>query len=259
MPALLLLLIAVTGLLGGCATAPPRAYDAPVNLADFARELKVPDEGYLLFARATEGRFPCTLAVSKLTTRQDPFGCGVMIYECGLEPAEQARWTTTFRGSNQVRDLVFLTPITLQPAEADRSARCVTADRLGAPLLLEYVANQLGPNSAELTGIIYDTATCEVLATLNVYRVQTDAKGIEQPPGVIAEERAVADARPFDAFHQAREVFHQAARAAVQELVALDNRPERKEQHRWGVRLPRSYDSYRTAIDRAPALTEASE
>lgn len=259
MPAILVLLIAVTGLLGGCATTPPRAYDAPVNLADFARELKVPDEGYLLFASETEGRFPCTLAVSKLTTRQDPFGCGVMIHECGLEPAEQARWTTTFRGSSQIRDLVFLTPITLQPGEADRSARCVTADRLGAPLLLEYVANQLGPNSAELTGIIYDTATCDVLATLNVYRVQTDAAGIEQPPGVIAEEREVTDARPFDAFHQAREAFHQAARAAVVELIALDSRPERKQGHRWGVRLPRSYDAYRSALDQAPALTEPTE
>jgi hypothetical protein len=225
--------------LTGCATTEkPVAYDPPLVVEDFAANYDFPEEGFRLLADASTGRFATALAISRYSTRQDPFGCDVMVHECGLSPREQAYWVSTFRGAQKVRSLVFLSPTTLQVAAPGKSARCITADALGAKLLLEYVPTRLGPNSAEIMGVIYDAKTAEPVATLRASRVIVGTAGYEVPPGELADEQDADDVRPYDAYYQASRAFEQSAYDAVAQLIQLDEPLPQKERHRWGVRMP---------------------
>jgi len=219
--------LAITTMLSGCATRRSQGYEPRLDLSLLAPGLAAPDNAFTLLAEVhTEGRFACPLAVAKFGWAGDE-SAPALVFQT-LSPEEEARWTEQVRGVAALRDLIFLRPLTVRPEEPTVANLCATAQRLGAPLLLVYAPNVFGPNSAQVFGVLYDTASCHALATLHVSRALRDEEGNEVSP---AEKRG--DHRDIDAPYQAQRAFEAQTVACLRELIHRDVPPATTQPHHW--------------------------
>lgn len=214
----------------------PVIYAPPINQTDFASDVALPPAGFaLLTERATEGRFACTIAVAKLTAKQNGYAAETHLAE--LTPAEQAYWVETFRGEPWVRDLQFVEPVSLRtPREGDPDPLCLTARDLGATLLLKYLPARIGPNSAEAAGVLYSVAACRPVAVLYESGEVRSAEGLELTPDeILAEMDDETDSRPYSAFYQTTRRFEMVTKACVRQLIQRDAPMPTTQPHRWHV------------------------
>jgi hypothetical protein len=223
-----ILALAASGLLAaGCAekSQPGLSYEPPITIEHLAAGLTAPDQGFtLLTDRHTEGRFACPLAVAKFTPREMPGGCELVLV--ALPSSEQAYWTEQMRGVTAVRDLIFLRPIATRPEGQGLTALCQTAKRLGAPLLLVYAPNGLGPNSAQVFGVLYESETQTVLATMRASSTMLNEEGEEVSP-----DQRRGDHRSTDARYQAQRQFEGYALACLRELIRQDGQLATTQPH----------------------------
>ena len=211
----------------GCHGRPPAVYEPPLDLARLAPGLQPPDNSYCLLADVhTAGRFACPLAIAEFRP-QGPENDQQLVLQNPL-PAEEACWTEQVRGVNAIRDVIFLRPLNVRPEEASTALLCAGAQRLGAPLLLVYVPNRVGPNSAQVLGVMYDTASAQPLATLHASSTILNEKGRE-----VATDRQRGDHRRTDAQYQAQRAFEGHALACLREMIHLDSSPPTTQPHRW--------------------------
>lgn len=207
------------------AMLPP--YEPPITMADIAPGLAAPDNSYqLLVDERSVGRFACPLAVAKLMPCDGDHDAELRFVE--MKPAEQAYWTTRMRGVSAVSDVLFLRPKAVKPFEPDLVSMCNSAIRMDAPLLLIYASNGLGPNSAQVMGVLYDTNTCKPLGTLHAASRFYNDKQLEVSPYL--EE---GDLRDVDARYQAQRDFERHALALLRELIERDVPPATTQPHRW--------------------------
>ncbi|MBN2446006.1 MAG: hypothetical protein JXO22_04740 [Phycisphaerae bacterium] len=231
--------IAVLALTAGCSRQrdTPAVYAPRVEVTDFAQPMEMPTNGYrLLGERATTGRFTCSIAVAKLVATGDESGDPVRLAD--FEPAEQGYWTEALRGLVGVRDLNYLSPVLFRGKQQPLEDLCATAGDLGAELLLAYVPGRVGPNSAELLGVIYDVANVEPIAALHAERTILNEEGVETTPDEICDEADEEDSRPYDAYYQAGREFEQSTVACLRALMQLDTPSKSTEPHRWSVPSP---------------------
>lgn len=223
-PALVVLLVA-----SNC-RRPPEAvvrYEPPLRLDDLEAGLAYQPNGFRLLTDApTDGRFPCPLAIAKFTPRESD--SGGELHFAALAPLEQALWTEHLRGVNAVRDVIFLRPLSTRPEGQSLAALCAAAARLGAPLLLVYTPNGLGPNSAQVLGVLYDTNRQHPLATLHAEATILNALSLEVSP-----YQEAGDQRDQDARYQVQRQFEQHTRECLRELIRLDTPPPTTQPHKW--------------------------
>jgi hypothetical protein len=213
--------------LTGCQHAGPVAYQPPIRIDALSAGLDAPDNAYrLLTAEQTEGRFACGLAIARLGLRQEgPDGPPQVVT---MQPREQAFWGETFLGVRTIRDLSFLSPISLRPEQEGIAGLCVAARRSGATLLLVHWPNVLGTNSSEVLGVLYDVGTHTPLATLHASARCTNSDGVEESP-----DDEIGDHREADAGFQAVRAFQQRTRTCLIELAELDAPVPTPQPHEW--------------------------
>jgi hypothetical protein len=216
------------GCLTGCSLSDPVVvYEPPITLEDLVPGLSAPDNNYKLLADGTtSGRFACALAVAKFVPHENDHGLELSFE--ATRPNEQAYWTQQMRGVSDVREVAFLSPLTLRPDPPTIPNLCAAAEALDAALLLVYAPNGLGANSAQVVGAIYDVRSCEVIATLHASAQFFNEEGLEVSPNT-----RKTDQRDIDARFQAQRAFEGQALACMRELIQIDHMPPTTQPHRW--------------------------
>jgi len=214
-------------LLAGCAEHKPIACEPRLALKDLAADLPAPTNAFkLLAAEHTVGRFACAIAIAKFAPPENADNPPLALVE--PRPAEQAFWSEQMRGARAIREVIFLNPRGQKPEPPDTENLCATAERLGAPLLLVYTPNGLGPNSAQVLGVLYDVALRRPLATFHASAEFLNKDGEEVSPN---EKRG--DHRDRDARYQAQRSFEQHVLACLRELMHADSPPTTTQPHNW--------------------------
>ncbi len=220
-------LVLTCALLAGCADRPAVVYEPPIEMDDVAAGLAAPDNGFALVADdQSHGRFACALAVARLMP-QDANGHFEMVLE-DMRPAEESHWAERMRGVASIRELVFLNRRSIRPFPPTVERLCQTALDLRARLLLVYAPNGLGPNSAQVFGVLYDARFCKPLATLHASSLLLNEDGEEVS---VAHEKG--DWRECDARYQAQRNFEAYALDCLRALIELDEAPPTTQPHRW--------------------------
>ncbi len=214
-------------LLGGCARHTPVTCEPRLLLKDLATDLPTPANTFVMLSEErTVGRFACALAIAKFAPPPDASPAPLVLVE--PRPAEQAFWGEQMRGVSAIREVLFLTPRGQKPEPPDTENLCATAARINAPLLLVYAPNGLGPNSAQVLGVLYDVTQRRPLATLHASAEFRDREGAETSP-----DRLRGDHRDRDARFQAQRAFEQHVLACLRELIHADAPPTTTQPHKW--------------------------
>jgi hypothetical protein len=212
----------------GCHERRHVAYPPPLTMDELAAGLLTPDSDFaLLTDQPTSGRFGCPLAIAKLAAGDAAGSAGPLVL-AELRDNEQAYWTEQMRGVAAIQKLVFLRPRSIRPEEQSLATLCDTAGRLGAPLLLLYAPRQLGPNSAQVLGALYDAQSRQALATVRSSAQLFDEDGQESSPN---DSRG--DRRAQDAGYQAQRKFESYTLACLRELIHRDQAPASTQPHKW--------------------------
>jgi hypothetical protein len=226
--------------LAGCATPPAPTYAPRVEVTALAAEAQLPSAGFALMSETpTQGRFACTLAVAKLVAQDADDKVNLRVDD--LTPPEQAYWVESLRGVVEARDLIFLSPLTVRPDEERTPALCRAAREQGAALVLAYVPGQVGANSAQLLGVVYNTQSAAPLAVLHEEQTLLNAKGVEVTPDELAHA-AKGARRDHDAYYQASRRFEHGAADSVRALVRLDQPPPSTQPSHWTPMLRHERD-----------------
>jgi hypothetical protein len=212
--------------LGGCHERKQVVY-VPLDMSQLAAGLPAGDDDFvLLIDQPTRGRFGCPLAIAKLTAGGGETADPLVLTD--LHSNEQAYWAEQMRGVAAIQKLVFLRPRSIRPEEQSIATLCETAGRLGAPLLLLYAPRQVGPNSAQVLGALYDTSSQQALATVHSAVHLLDEEGEEVSP-----DDEPGDHRDQDAGYQAQRKFESHTLACLRELIHRDRRPATTQPHKW--------------------------
>lgn len=220
-----LTLLGVTLALIGCAAPPPTVYQRQIQIRDLAADVSPVDNTFQIIApEQTVGRFACSLAIAKLV----PTGPAGEMKLVQLTPAEEAYWTDTVHGVVAVRDLQFLTPISVRPEEPGTDTLCAAARDRAASLLLLYAPNRYGPNSAQVFGVLYDTQACQPVATLHA-----SARFLNEEGEEAALDGEPGDHRDADACFQAARTHERHLRECLAALIHDDSPALPTKPHRW--------------------------
>lgn len=226
-----LLIVAASGL-PSCADKPHMVYEPPIMIEDLVPGVTVPENTYaLLTDDRSAGRFACALAIAKFAPRENGDGAYHLEFEA-TRPSEQAYWVQQFRGVSAVQGLTFLSPLSVRPEGPTLENLCATALRLGAPLLLVYAPNGLGPNSAQVLGVLLDARTGRPLGTMHAASQFLNYEGIEESVEDLPGDRRIVDAR-----YQAQRSFEEHVLACVRNLIHTDGPPPTTQPHEWQKEL----------------------
>jgi len=208
----------------GCAPQ-PGTYERRIQMRELAADVAPVDNGYhTLVQEKTEGRFACSLAIAKLAPGDEAGAINLV----ELTPAEEAYWTNAVCGVSEVRDLQFLSPISVRPDEPRTETLLGAAAAREASLLLLYAPNRYGPNSAQVLGVLYDVRTGQPIASLHASASFADEEGKE-----VAPDQMLGDHRETDACYQASRAYEQYLLGCLGELIHNDSPPPATQPHRW--------------------------
>jgi hypothetical protein len=217
----------VLTLLSACHRQEEVRYEPPLRMTDLAAGVTAPEDGYALLTDAhTVGRFTCPLAVAKLAPQEDMDDSVLRL--TAMRPAEEACWTDVLRGVDAIRFVLFMRPTTVAPKPGDLPTLCRVAHEMGAPLLVVYAPNGLGPNSAQVLGVLYDTAEQWPIATFRAAEQYFNDDGEEESPN-----DETGDLRSIDARYQAQRAFERYVRDCLRDLIERDEPPATTQPHRW--------------------------
>ena len=226
-PIMRVVLLSAALLLGACHSRHAVRSERPIRMDDLAPGLSAPEDSFALLTDShTTGRFACPVAVAKFVPPDADSAAGLSLVS--LPPNEQAYWTEQMRGVAAVQELIFLRPRSTKPEGQSLAVLCAASKRLGAPLLLVYAASGCGPNSARVLGVLYDSETCQPLATLGAASRILDPEGEEVSPNA---ERG--DHRRNDARYLAQREFEEHALACLRELIQRDAPNTTTQPNRW--------------------------
>ena len=219
---LLLSLITLTML--GCAPR-ARVYERQIHMHELAADVAEVDNTYRLeVAEQTRGRFACSLAMAKLV----PGGEVGSVNLVEMTPAEEARWIDAVCGLTELRDLQFLSPLSVVPEQPATATLCAAAAARGATLMLLYAPNRYGPNSAQVLGVLYEVASGRPLAALHASASFLNEEGEE-----VSVDLKIRDERDQDAYYQASRAYEQHLVQCLGELIRQDSLPPTTQPHRW--------------------------
>jgi hypothetical protein len=220
-----ILALSVTFVLAGCASDVPRVYERQLQMRELAADVAPVDNAYRLdVTEETRGRFACSLAIAKLAPADE--AGSVSLVE--MTPAEEAHWVNAVCGFTELRDLQFLSPLSVVPdVPATGTLRAAAAAR-NASLMLLYAPNRYGPNSAQVLGVLYDVTSDRPLAALHASASFLNEEGEE-----VSVDLETSDQRDRDAYYQASRAYEQHVVACLGELVRHDAAAPATQPHRW--------------------------
>jgi hypothetical protein len=222
-----ILVVAGAFALVGCHHNAPRTYEPWLRMDALAANLETPNNTYKLLAQPeSRGRFPCSLAVARMSWPTASASDRLELSE--MTHAEQGLWVDAFRGFAAVRDVRFVLPRSLRQFGNGIDGLLHAAHVADAELLLVHVNNRFGPNRAQVLGVIYDVAARAPLATLHASAKFLDDDGLEE-----AQEGRYGDRRTTDAAYQAASAFREQAADCLRQQIKGDMTPSLKEPHRW--------------------------
>jgi hypothetical protein len=209
----------------GCAAQPTGTHERHIQMRELAAGAAPVDNGYRLLAQErTQGRFACSLAIAKLAPGEQAGEMNLV----ELTPAEEAYWIDAVRGVSEVRDLQFLSPISVRPDEPNTGTLCAAAAVREASLLLLYAPNRYGPNSTQVLGVLIDVETGQPIAVLHASAAFKNEQGEEVSP-----DNELGDHRDIDAYYQASRAYEQHLLRCLAELIHADAPPPTTQPHRW--------------------------
>ncbi len=216
--------LVITIVLLGCAPDAPRVYERQLQMRELAADVAPVDNTYRLdVIDDTQGRFACSLAIAKLVPSEAD-----AVNLVKMTPAEEARWVNAFCGFTELRDLQFLSPLSVIPeAPGTGSLRAAAAAR-EASLMLLYAPNRYGPNSAQVLGVLYDVPSGRPLAALHA-----SAKYLDQDGEEVSVDRETGDLRDHDAAYQASRAYEQHLVHCLGEMIRHDSAAPTTQPHRW--------------------------
>ena len=217
------LLVAFTLL--GCVSEASRVYERQIQMRELAADVAPVDNAYRLeVVEETQGRFACSLAIAKLV----PVGETGSLNLVKTTPVEEAYWAEAVRGLTELRDLQFLSPISVVPEDPGTDTLRAAAAARNATLMLLYAPNRYGPNSAQVLGVLYDVASGRPSAALHA-----SASFLDEDGEAVSVDQARSDQRGRDAYYQASRAYEQRLVRCLGELIRYDSSLPATEPHRW--------------------------
>jgi len=213
--------------LTGCASSKqetPRVYERQVQLDELVAAAGVDNACVLRQQAHTAGRFTCSLAIAKYV----PGECAGNSRLSTMTNMEEAAWVEAVRGLIELNDLQFISPLSIVPGEASVESLCAAAQRRRAKLLLIYLPNRYGPNSAQVLGALYDTQTCQPAAILHSSAQYLDEEGVESDL-----DGSEGVWRDRDAYYQASRDCEKKVVQCLGTLIQKDAPPPTTQPHGW--------------------------
>lgn len=232
-------LAAILALAAGCA-APKQSVltaveteDAGLTAADLgASGPAIEGDGYrLLSNERTSGRFPCSVAVTKLKksssgTKERPFEVAP------IRAPAASRWNTLLDLDPLVREVAILSKYGLPLKSVSIDDLLKESSRLGYALTMVYSESGDEGYASEQVGVFWDNRTRTALAVF-----QSSATG--DPNAKIVEGTPEQeDPRILVAGFMAGRALHHAARSALWELAGQDERSTTTQPSPWNGERP---------------------
>jgi hypothetical protein len=223
--------------LTGCARPKEPAWTAKpqVRWADVSTQESPPVvNGYrILQPLGSVGRFPASVAVSRLSIRCEPAILDQAAPQSAYIAAktrmvrrpflskkpknEFLAWNSTFDDQMAVSELFPIAQRDLGGGPADPLQIIAAFKALEAKLGIIYAVNEKTPNRTEMLGVLYETETALPLAAFHAHAVSII------PP---EDEKKPIDLWTYDSKALVREKFEKLVYACVHELI-LNDQPER--------------------------------
>ncbi|RJP41947.1 MAG: hypothetical protein C4547_01220 [Phycisphaerales bacterium] len=211
-----LALAALGWVLAGCAPKEEPVWVQPPQVLwlDLATaHVPAVDNGYLILESGpSEGRFPCSLAVSRVAVEDGP---SRRRYVPVTPRNEFLTWNSAFDDQWPIAE-VF--PIAERALGGDRvtSARLVAmSDVFGAGLGLLYGFNELTETQCEMIGVLHDARAGEAIAVIHA-----SAESIPRPEDDETDNNV--DAWEYEARALVRDRFERLLVDCIRELIARD-------------------------------------
>jgi hypothetical protein len=216
-------------LYAGCAEkdVEPIVLEPETKLSDIAGgTLTTKKNQYHLVNRnRSEGRFPGAVAVARLKLADGaPIEAPRPVELKPLKDEEAAYWNHLFDNLRWVRQYFELSPMSVQTPVVSAKALLGAAKRLDASLCLLYGQSDFEDLRSHVVGVLYETGTGQLLATIQAESVGAEDWLEERPP-----DRPEMDNRHQDNHYLAARKFQRLVHACVRELVSLD-KPTREEK-----------------------------
>jgi hypothetical protein len=209
----------------GCASEAPRVYERQIHMRELAADVAPVENAFRLdVVEPTRGRFACSLAIAKLVPTDEAGSVNLV----PMTPAEEAYWVNAVCGLVEVRDLQFLSPLSVVPDKPDTETLRAAAAAREATLMLLYAPNRYGPNSAQVLGVLYDVASGRPLAALHASANFLDEEGQE-----VSVDPETGDHRDRDAYYQASRAYEQHLIECLGQLIRSDSAAPTTQPHRW--------------------------
>ena len=219
----------------GCARPESPVWNPPppVKWDDIATGAPVPvDNGFLLFENElSHGRFPATIAVSRVSIHADEPVTGVVLrtpYLAARPRNEFLLWNSTFDDLMAISEVFPIAQRDLG-GESTNPSRVLAASRaLHGRLALIYAMNEISETETEMVGVLYETADDKPIAVIHARAesivVDEDQKGGDkaQPNEWETDSRALVRAR-----------FARLAHGCIRELVRRDRRESIEDKSGW--------------------------
>ena len=211
----------------GCATRKeaPRVYERKVEMRELTGDVSPASDAFKLqAAEPTIGRFACSLSIAKFTLDETT---GAIRFRHTTD-MEEAAWGEATRGLSELINMQFLTPIDTVPNPPSLDYLCAAARDLNTSMLLIYVPNRYGPNSAQVLGVLYDAISEHPVATLHTSANFLDEEGLETAP-----DELDGDHRDADAYYQASRAYERQLVQCLGALIRQDTPAPASQPHRW--------------------------
>jgi len=220
--ATLLQAVALGFCLLGCASPKMEKVWIPpsrVNWLDIGtKTIEPPHNNFVIFDdQQSEGRFPCSLAVSRMKALDTGDGQPERTLSIPATPRHDFLvWNSTFDDLLALSETFPVVNEDLGGYQASPPLVLSAARALGAGLCMIYAVNQSSPSNYEMMGVIYETATSKPIAAIH-----SKAQSIPPFEGEKRDSYNV-DAWEFEARALALARFNALTRRCMRELIARD-------------------------------------
>lgn len=167
-------------------------------------------------------RFPARVAVARVTLSDQPVPAGEprLIFSA-LRPVERPPWIESLIDIPEVSELFFLQPTSFSRAYSSTTDVANAARSVDANLCLIFAQSDLGDESARAVGLLIDTRTLQVVATLTS-SVEPKLRGFEVDR---PKNRHEKDNRHVDPRFLADEAFRRLMHDCLLDLIVHEAGP----------------------------------
>lgn len=216
--------VLVLAVIAGCTEqklGAPAAYSGATLCGDSfgVGRVPCPTTGFVILEQQkTKGRFPCRVAVARLTPDpkrpfSDPLPTEWALGE--IKDEDSTYWTSLFNTVPDVQGVTIMDPLNMEHPEANLEKIAATAAEMKTGLCVVFGPGPAESGNASILGVIMDNARRERIACVQALASPKDA--YEPPP-----DQMLGDQRYEDVNYIAVRKFQQQVRQCMQELRSRD-------------------------------------